>query len=146
MDWEGQPTYGLFELGKLPASLRITFESSVERPVQGLHFKARKASLDVEGQRLTNVLLWTDTAPHEVLINVIAAGKGPSLRFWNVWHYGDNSPQAWLGNSGMLVEERGSDTLLVGCSDGEGDVDFTNLRVRIELLGTLGHGDVVLGG
>ena len=58
--------------------------------------------------------------------------KKASLKIWNIWRGGLNVIQAWLGNSGLVVEPADGGQLLVRCSDGAGQVDFNSLIIRLK--------------
>ena len=143
LDWEGEPAYAIYEMSA-PDGLEIEFLSSIDVPVQGLALKAYGGVLEIEGVAAREMLLWCDTAPPKVPIKVQPEpGKKAILKIWNVWRGrvgGADVTQAWLGNAGMRIEQRGNQISL-RCSDGEGPVDFGNLKTRI----TVNYGDGVDG-
>jgi hypothetical protein len=127
---DGQLVRMLCELPPVtePTTLRIALTSSSDR-VQGLHLKARNGVLRVNGQDLPEVVLWTDTAPPEVVVELLP--KSPKkplvLRAWNVWRDPAGATQAWIGDAGLIAD---GDRL--SCSDGYPPVDFTDLVVELK--------------
>lgn len=107
--------------------------NAVSSPVQGLRVKLDGGEMVVNTQRLKDVVLWADSAPHEVHLVCLPKGKSATLKIWNVWRDGNGVMQAWIGNAGMLVEERHAG-LRLACSDGYGPVDFQNLLAEVEFL------------
>ncbi|HDM8034406.1 TPA: hypothetical protein P0E06_001809 [Vibrio fluvialis clinical-1] len=105
----------------------IETNSSVK---QGVQIKLDKGSMDINGEKLSNVVLWEDTSPTEVSL-LCTPKKSSKLKIWNVWEI-DGVVQAWVGNSGMHIENEDSKTVL-NCSDGLGDSSFNNVRVEISL-------------
>jgi hypothetical protein len=105
---------------------------SMNSPVQGLRLKAVKGRIKVNGQSHSEVILWADTSPASVEISV-SSKSGCVLKAWNVWRVGDIA-QAWVGNSGIHSKKVGR-VVVLACSDGVGEVDFTDLVVEIEERG-----------
>ena len=64
------------------------------------------------------------------MVLAVHAPEPTTLDVWNSWMYG-GVEHAWIGNAGLVAQtvERG---YTLQCSDGVGDVDFTDLVVRIE--------------
>jgi hypothetical protein len=99
--------------------------------VQGLALKAVSGQIVVEGSPdgYPEIILWSDTSPDAVEIEVFSK-FGSTLKIWNIWKstFGMN---AWVGNAGIHVcESDGKITL--ECSDGVGDVDFSDYVVVLE--------------
>lgn len=99
--------------------------------VQGLALKMTGGQIVVEGsgKGCPEIVLWSDTSPDAVEIEVLSSG-GNVLKIWNVWKsaFGMN---AWVGNAGMHVH--GADGMItLECSDGVGDVDFSDYVVVME--------------
>lgn len=136
VEWEGEPLYGLYEITHAPNSLIVEFLHATDGPVQGLTIKADGGVLAVNGIEAKEMLLWHDTAPKMVSVHVKSEqGKNVRLKLWNVWRGsmgGVDVTQAWLGNSGMRIEQlEGDKVLLLRCSDGEGPVEFSDLEARV---------------
>ncbi|MFL1500827.1 hypothetical protein ACI77J_02540 [Pseudomonas sp. O64] len=105
--------------------------SATNGRVQGLALKAVSGQIVVDGSRdgYPEIILWSDTSPDAVEIEVFSK-VGSTLKIWNVWKstFGMN---AWVGNAGIHVcESDGKMTL--ACSDGVGDVDFSDYVVVLE--------------
>ena len=99
--------------------------------VQGLALKIKGGQIVVEGSGngCPEIVLWSDTSPDALEIEVFSKG-GNVLKIWNVWKsaFGMN---AWVGNAGIHVH--GTDgTMTLECSDGVGDVDFSDYVVVVE--------------
>ncbi len=98
-------------------------------PVPGLRIKAVKGQIEVNGQRHPEVILWADTSPETVPLSVISK-FGCELKAWNVWR-ADDLVQAWVGNAGLVISEA-DHVITLECSDGVGEVNFTDLVVQIQ--------------
>jgi len=135
VEWEGEPLYGLYEI-PAPVGLEVEFLSSIDAPVQGLTLKVYGGVLEIEGIEAKEMLLWCDTAPPKVAVKIESEpGEVAILKIWNVWRGkvgGSEVTQAWLGNAGMRIDQHGNQISL-NCSDGEGPVDFGNLKARVTL-------------
>jgi len=86
----------------------------------------------VNGQSLREILLWEDTAPSVVEIQMqweMSAKR--SLRVWNCWER-NGVINAWVGNAGMRVEAGPDGITILRCSDGEGEPNFGDLVARLE--------------
>ena len=137
IEWGGEPLYGLYELTS-PDGLEVEFLSSINTPVQGLALKIYGGILEIEGTEAHEMLLWCDTAPTKVPVSIKTdPGKKAKLKIWNVWRGkvgGVDVTQAWLGNAGMRIEQSaGGKELVLLCSDGEGAVEFSDLKVRVTI-------------
>jgi hypothetical protein len=86
----------------------------------------------VNEQLLDDVVLWTDTAPPELVVELVpkSAKKPLVLRAWNAWRDPAGATQAWIGDAGMLIAEEDG-TVVLSCSDGFDAIDFTNLTARL---------------
>jgi hypothetical protein len=102
---------------------------SKEQPVSGLRLKAANGKIEVNGQRQSEIILWTDTSPESVEISVISK-SGCELKAWNVWKT-ESVVQAWVGNSGIIVAEE-KETIRLECSDGSGEADFSDFVVELQ--------------
>lgn len=143
VEWDGQRVHMMYELsvptddaGAAAGALRVEFgEFSPARP-QALRLKVRGGQLDVGGQRLSDIVLWSDSAPE-----VVAAGIHPSrrgtpvvIRAWNAWRDEAGTTQAWVGNSGILVREDPTGAVTLRCSDGYDDPTFADLTATLRIV------------
>ena len=118
--------------------LTIRFLGSRVHVPQALRVKSYNSTVLVEGQTLGDIELWADNYPSPLELRVLPTKKRkrlkepsvPLLKVWNAWRDERGVTQAWIGNSGMLIEEVDGDTLLK-CSDGVGPPDFTDLVVSL---------------
>lgn len=130
IDWDG-PLYSLYELPTTATSLALTFVSANSPVRQGIRLKARGANLTIDGVSGSEFVLWQDTAPDQIDVDVTWNAKGTrSLRVWNCWEH-NGAMHAWLGNAGIRVDDSGDGLIRLRCSDGEGDPDFDNLVVEV---------------
>ncbi|MBV4463593.1 hypothetical protein KVG95_09615 [Pseudomonas sp. SWRI79] len=99
--------------------------------VQGLVLKAANGQLvvDSSGTGYPEIVLWSDTSPDVAEIEVLSK-SGSTLKIWNVWK-STFGMSAWVGNAGMHVCETGN-KMMLECSDGVGDVDFSDYVVTLE--------------
>ncbi|MEX3959238.1 hypothetical protein [Trinickia sp. EG282A] len=109
--------------------VRITREADKPAPTQGLRFKIQPGSFEVNKQTLSDIVLWADNSPDDVTL-LVPTAKDAAIKIWNVWSV-DDVMHAWTGNSGMLVEQTGRN-LTLHCSDGTGEVCFSDLIASIE--------------
>lgn len=131
IDWHG-PLYGLYELPSTISSAAFTFVSSTSNFRQGLRIKIRGGSLTVDGVTATEFVLWRDTAPDMVEVEVAWKSTGTrSLRIWNCWEH-NGVMHAWMGNAGMRVDDDCEGGIRLRCSDGEGEPDFTDLVAEVQ--------------
>jgi hypothetical protein len=132
--WNGKPLYGLLEFDQLPSRIRLTFVSAKESPVQGVQFRIRGGTLLANGKESADIVLWQDTAPRNISIDVRRSGRGTaSLKVWNVWRGGLGVTQAWLGNAAIQVEgQPNSGSFRMLCSDGQGEPSFDDLIVDVQ--------------
>lgn len=104
---------------------------AINSPVQGIRIKAVNGSIKVNDQSHSEIILWADTSPESVSIEV-SSKSGCELKYWNVWKAGEIA-QAWVGNAGIHVRKM-ENVVTLECSDGSGEVDLSNLVVQIEEL------------
>lgn len=135
IDWDGTEIYGLFEFAEIPSSVRLTFASAADTPVQGVHMRMRGGILEANGREGEDIVLWRDTAPASVSVKVRHGGRGKaSLKLWNVWRGGRDVTQAWLGNAALQVEgDPAGNSFRLRCSDGQGEPNFDDLIVDVEI-------------
>lgn len=111
--------------------VRLSFAVSIEHPMQGVRLKVDKGKLLVNGKLVEDVVIWRDSAPSEIEIICHPKGEGGELRVWNCWRDKNDVMQAWVGNSGIVVEES-ERTALLRCSAGAGDFSPDDMRVTIK--------------
>lgn len=102
-------------------------QSSVK---QGIQIKLDRGTMEINGQVLSDIVLWEDTCPQEVSFQCTPK-KNTTLKIWNVWEV-DGLVQAWVGNSGISISKDGGN-IIMNCSDGTGDIDFNNMKLEIKL-------------
>ena len=130
IDWGG-PLHSMVELPTSLTCMTVRFLRAKTCPTQGLRVKVRGGSIQVESTTSSDVVLWRDSAPDEVLIRVRWPARGSrALRVWNVWR-AHGVTQAWIGNAGMRVASVSTAGYVLQCSDGWGAPDFTDLMVEI---------------
>lgn len=135
MGWNGITIYGLFEFKVIPERFELRFLSAKEFPVQGIHLRVKGGTLAVNDCESSNIVVWQDTAPQRVDVQVRALRKGARLMLWNIWKESAGVTQAWLGNSALQVDVDSSRGFLkLRCSDGVGEPDFEDLIVEVGVL------------
>jgi hypothetical protein len=130
---DGQLAHMMYELPPVtaPLRLRVVLKPGAERP-EGLRIKARNGQVVVNDQALEDVVLWSDSAPPEVVATLEPAGTKPmSVRVWNTWRDQQGATQAWIGDAGMVVEEAGDGRVTLRCSDGFDRPSFDDLVVEL---------------
>lgn len=133
IDFNGQTVVAIIEIKitKPRTVFSIRRLSATNGRVQGLVLKAVNGQLvvDSSGTGYPEIVLWSDSSPDVAEIEVLSK-SGSTLKIWNVWKstFGMN---AWVGNAGMHVCETGN-KMTLECSDGVGDVDFSDYVVTLE--------------
>ncbi|GFO55464.1 hypothetical protein GMSM_24710 [Geomonas sp. Red276] len=105
---------------------RVSHKQTVE---QGMRIKIDHGDLVLEENTYKDVVIWADHSPEEVTL-VCKAKKKTIVKIWNVWKY-NGVMHAWIGNSGMIVEEKDNQVTL-SCSDGTNAPDFTDIVCEIK--------------
>lgn len=108
--------------------VRVERISAKNIPVQGIRLKVDLGHIAVAGQKQKDIVLWEDTSPDVVDMEISCASE-TVFKAWNVWRV-DGIMQAWIGNSGMIVENDVGRIKLL-CSDGTSAPEFDNLIVTI---------------
>ncbi len=133
---DGQRLHSSLRLEPAPKGrIHVFFERSVQRPVQGLSISAAsdKHQLTVAGTSARHFVLWRDTAPTHVEIELPAARLPVPLVIHNVWRdekYG--TTMYGVNAAAMRITEEAQGKWLLECSDGWGnDANFADLVVRI---------------
>jgi hypothetical protein len=115
-------------------SARLVFRSKNDEPVQGIRLKFVGGKLRVAGETSSQLVLWGDTAPPEVDIEILRGAKlAPVLRVWNCWRGKRSEIEAWVGNSGLVCVEREPGSYHFECSDGAGEPSFDALVFDLSL-------------
>lgn len=127
--WRGTCVHGLFEVDIKSNRLVVCRSRSKADPVQGIAIDLSREG-EICGHRGKEFVLWSDTISSLVEVNMTST-EATKLKVWNVWKGPYGVTQAWIGNAGMLVEERDNGAKL-RCSDGLGDPTFSDLVVTLE--------------
>lgn len=112
------------------ATLAVRFVRFSEQVRQGLRLAVDGGTLLVNDQSLREVVLWADTAPRNVRVQVTSTGARCVVKIWNVWQDETGAMQAWIGDCGMVVEPTSLGAVLK-CSDGLGGPTFTDLIAEV---------------
>lgn len=133
IEWNGLRLFGLLQFDVMPSRLQINFISSISVPVQGLQIRMRGGTVLVNGIESDGVVLWRDSAPGSVEVEVRPRSESKSsLKIWNVWRGCLDVTQAWLGNAAMQIEgDTKSGRILLRCSDGHGEPNFDDLVAEV---------------
>lgn len=104
----------------------LTFESVAPRWRQGI-WLAVDGELVVGGQRASEVVLWRDTAPDEVELEVGSTSDG-LLRLYNIWDSGRGlGPWGSQRSTSGMVREPLANGYRYRCSDINPDPSFDSL-------------------
>jgi hypothetical protein len=127
VEWDGRTVHMMYELVGPAADQRLLIRFRQRSPAraQALRIRARGGLVELNGQVLDDVVLWSESAPK--------AGKPMTVRIWNAWRDPAGTMHAWIGNSGMLIEEPGDGSTVLRCSDGFDDPAFDDLVVVLTL-------------
>jgi len=90
--------------------------------------KVTKGELEVNGQRHSEIILWSDNSPELVSFSVLTK-SACDLKIWNVWRT-DDIVHAWVGNAGMIISEN-KNVINLECSGGTESIDFSRLIFQI---------------
>lgn len=136
IEWEGQSVQMMYELHAAGTEeFEITFEQPSPARPQALRLRARGGVLEVNGSRLDDVVLWSDSASDSVIVRVVPdkGRRAPmNLRLWNAWRDPEGTMQAWIGNAGIRVEQRDDGSTVLRCSDGFDEPTFDDLVAVIK--------------
>jgi hypothetical protein len=136
--WNGQLVQMMYDLDGLQANnaIRIWFITASSVRPQALRVTAKGGRLGVNGQLLNDVVLWKETAPDEVELSPHpdAASGVMSVSMWNAWKDDAGTTHAWIGNAGLIVDQRGDDLVILRCSDGYIDPSFDDLVVEVRIV------------
>lgn len=118
--------------------LTIRFLRAVVAPPQGLGLTAEACQLSVGRTSTRHMVLWRDTAPDTVHVEVTDTQPGARIGIMNQWRdevYG--TTLLGLNNAAMDVQPQLDGSLLMRCSDGCAGPDFNDLVVecRVEPVG-----------
>jgi hypothetical protein len=116
---------------KARESLKVIFESVNSKWEQAIRLKT-DGELKIEDDKGKNFAIWRHNAPNEVLVECIKTKSG-TLTVYNAWDTGTGSTDAWLCNSGMVVEELNNGRRYK-CNDGQGVDAFDSIVFRIERM------------
>ncbi|HEX8081373.1 MAG TPA: hypothetical protein VF557_14275 [Jatrophihabitans sp.] len=135
--WDGLQVHSMYEVGPLSggAELLVRFVSvGSGLPEQGIRLKVLQGHAVINDERLSDIVLWAASAPDVIRAEIEAAGRKPvTVRVWNCWRDSRGTIQAWIGNSGILVESSSDGRVRLECSVGEGEVSFDDLVVDLSL-------------
>jgi len=111
--------------------IRIVFESASPERRQGISLTVR-GELEVNGHTIRKeVVLWVDTAPTEVILQVRT--KQHEVLVKNVWDRGDGVMDSWHAQAAMIVETCGA-VRRYRCNDGRNNLDFEDIVFTLECL------------
>ena len=130
--FRGREVIAVYRLAaSTPMMLRIHRARAVASPRQAVRLTIEGGRFTVNGQELSRVVLWSDTAPREVEVAVRPEGRSALIKVWNSWEDEAGVMQSWIGDAGIVVTQHG-DRVRLSCSDGVGDPDFEDLVIEID--------------
>ena len=128
-------------------SYRIPILNGQEFQIEVLHYKndlveqgfevsvdQRKGLIYTNGQKLRAPVFWMETAPITISFICYTSKANGILNIWNVWRTINrkDSIEAWIGHAGLYIEEDGKNAVVIHCSNGIHQVDFSDLVLRME--------------
>jgi hypothetical protein len=122
---------------EVPSLLRVRRLHASSDPVPGLRVKTYDGTAILNGEKLQELVFWSDTAPAEEEIKIIPKRKKiADVTLLNGWrHYRDGCAimYAWLANAGMLVEQS-DNTWILRCNSGPNkSLSFDDLVIEVNL-------------
>lgn len=129
-------------------SCKIPVTKAQEIKIELLHFKEnyqqgfevsidqRKGHIEVNGEKLTNPVFWTNTAPRTFSFRCFPKKTEGIMNVWNVWknvEYKENI-DAWVGSAGLYVERIDDESIILHCSNGIGDISFEDLVFKMKII------------
>jgi len=129
VDWRGRTVRAVVRLPVSDGStIRLRRLDSSRDRAQALKLGLNAGTLEVNGKGAQSMAIWSHTAPLDVELKV-RGRRASSIDLWNAWSL-DGVENAWLGNSGIVVQDHaGGQTLQ--CSDGIGEAEFSDLIVWV---------------
>lgn len=98
---------------------------------QGVNIETRGARLSAAGSSGQGIVMWSDTAPD--LVTLVSEGHVNELKIWNSYRTEAGTVEAWIGNAGMLITERGRNILRFACNS-RPKITFEDLIFEIEFI------------
>lgn len=129
---DGQELYAIInKKSEGVKSIQIRRISASTVFVPGLCLQGKGIQFFVNSQTLKDVVLWADTSPKSVKIDIVSCKRHGEIKIWNCWRDKLGITQAWLGNAAMKVEER-SGIIKVFCNSGPSELEFKDLVFEME--------------
>jgi hypothetical protein len=110
------------------SSLKLIFEEVNSQWRQGVVLET-KGYFIIDGHKFKNsIVLWQDTAPQEVNINVDTKTK--EIIIYNVWDVGNGITHYWHNGAAMYIEHTHKERQYF-CNDGYPDDDLNDLIFKL---------------
>jgi len=123
---------------EVPSLMKVRQLHATTDPLPGLRFAIRDGTATLDGKNVPDLVLWSDTGPGEVEIKIIPKRKKiATAMLWNCWRdyiAGHSVMQAWLVNSGMLVEHSNNEWVLRCNSGPNAALSFDDLIVAVHVI------------
>jgi len=135
---DGRRIHGILRIRvEVPSMLRVRRLHASSDPVPGLQIKTYDGTATLDGEKVPNLIMWSDMSPAEREIHIIPKRKKTAeIRVWHIWREqreGYSITQAWLLNEGMLVEQS-DNTWVPRCNSGPNkSLSFDDLIVEVNL-------------
>lgn len=135
---DGRRIHGILRIRvEVPSLLRVRRLHASSDPVPGLQIKMYDGTATLEGEKVPNLIIWSDMSPAERELHIIPKRKKTAeVRIWHVWRgymVGHAVTQAWVLNEGMLVEQSDNSWVL-RCNSGPNEsLSFDDLIVEVRL-------------
>jgi len=136
---DGRRIYGILRIPVAsPSLLKVRRLHASSAPVPGLRVKTHDGSATLNGDKVRDLILWSDTAPEEIEINIIPKRKKiAEIRMWHCWRDrrdGYDITEAWVLNDGMLVEHSNNEWILRCNSGPNAALSFDDLIVAVHVI------------
>jgi hypothetical protein len=84
-------------------------------------------------QLLDDLVIWSDNSPERERIELAPTtpGKEMTVRIWNAWRDAAGTMQAWIGDTGVVVDVLDPEHVVLRCSDGSPPPLFTDLVIDL---------------
>lgn len=135
---DGRRIYGILRIRvEVPSLLRVRRLHASSDPVPGLQIKTHDGTATLDGEKVPNLIMWSDISPPEREFHIIPKRKKiAEVRIWSIWRncrHGYAVTEAWVLNDGILIEQS-DNTWILRCNSGpNAALTFDDLVVEVNL-------------
>lgn len=112
----------------------ISWKSEYRQGIE-VSLDTRKGMVEVNGEKLSDPIFWTDSAPRCFAFKCHPRKAIGHLNILNIWQHRDSEGRidAWVGNAGIIIHQEEEGSFLFSCSNGIGEVHFDDIVFRIRV-------------